>query len=139
MIAKSHKSRESSARMGAGFFNMKKAFLLGAVVWVLVMMTACGIPYDREFVIHPSDEMQTDTLVAADTTSDPNSAKVALRGHSNDTLYLSFSNGRFWEVKLIGDIDTIYRNEWYDVYLPITYYTKTTNDDDSVEIQYWIN
>ena len=118
--------------------NMKKVFLLGAIVCALGMMTACGIPYDGELLIHPSDEMQKDTLVAADTTSEPTSAEVYLKGYTKDTLYISFSQGCFWNVKLIGDIDTTYRNDWYDYYLPISYNTRNTNDNDSVVLKYWI-
>ena len=72
---------------------MKKAFLLGVMVCALGMFAGCGIPpYDGELVIRPSSEMQTDTLVAADTTSYPSSAEVLLKGYTKDTLYLSFSN-----------------------------------------------
>ena len=117
---------------------MKKVFLFGAMVCALGMMTACGIPYDGELVIYPSNEMQSDTLVAADTTSYLSSAEVSLKGYTKDTLYLSFSNGCFWEVKLIGYIDTIYRNDWYDEYLPVLYHTKASNDGDSVVLKYWI-
>ena len=119
--------------------NMKKAFLLGAMVCALGMMTACGIPYDGELVIYPSNEMQTDTLVSADTTQMISCAEVSLKGYAKDTLFLSFSDGSFWEVKLIGDIDTTYRNDWYDEYLPVSYCTKTSNNSDSVVIKYWIN
>ena len=119
--------------------NMKKAFLLGAMVCALGMMTACGIPYDGELVIYPSNEMQTDTLVSADTTQMISCAEVSLKGYAKDTLFLSFSDGSFWEVKLIGDIDTTYRNDWYDEYLPVSYCTKTSNNSDSVVMKYWIN
>lgn len=121
---------------------MKKLLLFGAMVCVLGIFTGCGIPpYDGELVIRPSSETKTDTLVAADTTSYPSSAEVLLKGYTKDTLYLLFSNSNdsFWrDVKLIGNIDTISRNDWYDNCLSVTYHTRTSNDGDSVVLKYWI-
>ncbi|MBP5547979.1 MAG: hypothetical protein J6X58_03690 [Bacteroidales bacterium] len=117
---------------------MIKTLLIGTIVCILGMMTACGIAYDGELLIKPSNEMQTDTLVAADTTSYPSSAEVSLKGYTKDTLYILFSNGCFWKAKLIGDIDTTYRDDWYDEYLPFSYHTNTSNDGDSIVLKYWI-
>ena len=118
---------------------MKKLFLLGTIVCTLGMMASCGIPFDGEIVIHPSSEEQVDTLMCADTTALISTAFVSLKGYTQDTLYLSLSEGCFWKVKLIGDIDTTYRNDWYDETLPVSYHTRTTTNGDSVVIKYRIN
>lgn len=119
---------------------MKNAILTLAVLCAVAMMAGCGTPYpyDGEVVIHPREDVQTDTLL---TTTDPlniSCAEVTLKGYTKDTLFLSFSDGCFWRVKLIGRIDTTYRNDWYDEYLPVSYHTKTTNDSDSIVIKYWM-
>ncbi len=115
---------------------MKKIFLFGAMVCALGMMTACksAPPTDGVMVIYPKCEQRTDTI-AIDSTYLLWCASVSLKGHTQDSLFLSFGEGCFWKVGLIGDIDTIYQNDWYDE-LPITYHTKTTNDGDSVIIKY---
>ena len=108
------------------------------------MMASCGIPYDPfdgAIVIHPRGEEQFVTLISADTTDFISTAFVSLKGYTQDTLYMSFSEDCFWRggVKLNGDIDTTFRSEWYDETLPISYHTRTTTDGDSVVIKYWIN
>ncbi len=118
---------------------MNKLFLLGTIVCALGMMVSCGIPFDGEIVIHPSSEEQFDTLMSADTTDHISTAFISLKGYTRDTLYLSLSEGCFWKVKLVGDIDTTYRNDWYDWTLPVSYHTRTTTDGDSVVIKYRIN
>ena len=116
---------------------MKKKFLLGAMVCALVIVTSCKseCPWEGKMVIHPGSEIKTDTI-AIDSTYLPWCAEVAIKGYSKDTLYLSFCNGSFWKVKLIGNIDTTYRNDWYNEILPVTYHTRTANDSDSVIIKY---
>ena len=67
-----------------------RAFLLGAMVCILWMMTSCGIPYDGKHIIHPCNDMQTDILVAVDTTSEPNRAEISLKGYTK-TRFTSHS------------------------------------------------
>ena len=116
--------------------TMKKMMFLCAAMVFLAAMTACRSepPTDGIMVIYPKCEQRTDTI-AIDSTYLLWCASVSLKGHTQDSLFLSFGEGRFWKVGLIGDIDTIYQNDWYDE-LPITYHTKTTNDGDSVIIKY---
>ena len=110
---------------------MNKLFLLGTIVCALGMMVSCGIPFDGEIVIHPSSEEQFDTLMSADTTDHISTAFISLKGYTRD--------GCFRKVKLVGDIDTTYRNDWYDRTLPVSYHTRTTTDGDSVVIKYRFN
>ena len=115
---------------------MKKILLVCAAMVFLAAMTGCKSepPTDGVMVIYPKCEQRTDTI-AIDSTYLLWCASVSLKGHTQDSLFLSFGEGCFWKVGLIGDIDTIYQNDWYDE-LPLTYHTKTTNDGDSVIIKY---
>lgn len=117
---------------------MKKTILFATAL----MMASCSIPYDsydRAIVICPRSEEQFVTLMSADTTDYINTAFVSLKGYTQDTLYMSFAEGCFWNLKLIGNIDTTFRNDWYEETLPVSYHTRTTTDGDSVVIRYWIN
>ena len=116
---------------------MKKILLLCAALLALAAMISCKSenPTDGVMVIYPRCELQTDTI-AIDSTYLTWCAFVTLKGHTQDSLFLSFGDGYFWKVKLIGDIDTTCQNDWYNELLPITYHTKTTNDGDSLIIKY---
>ena len=117
--------------------TMKKIMLLCAALLVFTAMTGCkrGKPTDGTMVIYPKCGLQTDTI-AIDSTYLPWCAIVTLKGYTQDTLFLSFGDGSFWKFKLIGNIDTNCKNDWYDELLPVTYHTKTTNDGDSLIIKY---
>ena len=118
--------------------QVHQTFFTLAVLCAVAMMAGCGTPYDGEVLIHPREDVQTDTLLTATDPLDISCAEVTLKGYTKDTLFLSFSDGCFWRVKLIGRIDTTYRDDWYDAYLPVSYHTKTTNDSDSIVIKYWM-
>lgn len=118
---------------------MKKFLFFCATIIALTAMTSCNnkCPNDGEIIIYPTYELKSDTI-STDSTSNIFYCEVHLKGHSKDTLYLSFQNGNshFVETTLIGNIDTTFRNDWYNETLPISYRTRTENDGDSVVIQY---
>lgn len=118
---------------------MKKLILFAAAA---LMMASCSIPYDPydgAIVIYPRGEEQFVTLMSADTTDFISTAFVSLKGYTQDTLYMSFAEDCFCDLKLIGNIDTTFRNDWYDETLPVFYHTRTTTDGDSVVLMYSID
>ena len=86
------------------------------------------------FVAHRNVKM-----VITDTTDFISTAFVSLKGYTQDTLYMSFAEDCFCDLKLIGNIDTTFRNDWYDETLPVFYHTRTTTDGDSVVLMYSID
>ena len=120
---------------------MKKIMLLCTAMLALAAMTGCKSesenenPTDGEIVIYPRSELQTDTI-SIDSTYLPWCVNLKLKGRTQDTLFLSFGDGSFGDVKLLGNIDTTDQNDWYSELLPATYHTKTTNDGDSLIIKY---
>jgi len=116
---------------------MKKLLVVCTLISMIGMMTACKneTPWDGEIVIHPSGEVKTDTI-AIDTTCLPWCAAISLKGYTKDTLYLSFSDGNFWQGVLVGNINETIRNDWYSDTLLVAYHTRTENKKDSVVIKY---
>ena len=51
-------------------------------------------------------------------------------------LYLSFSDGNFWQGALVGNLDKTIRNDWYSDTLLVTYHTHIENKRDSVVVKY---
>ena len=92
-------------------------------------------PWDGEIIIHPNCKAKTDTI-AIDSSYLPWCAEISLKGYTKDTLYLSFSDGKFWQGALVGNIDVTIRNDWYSDTLLVTHHTRKEHKRDSVVIQY---
>ena len=116
---------------------MKKLLVVFTLIYAIGMLVACKneTPWDGEIVIHPSGEVKTD-IIAIDSTCLPWCAEISLKGYTKDTLYLSFSDGSFWQGMLVGNIDETIRNDWYSDTLLVTYHTSKEYKSDSVVIQY---
>lgn len=113
--------------------------LLTVGLLALVVTIGCKSmpPTDGEIVIYPTSELKHDTITI-DSTYSVVSAIVTLQGHTTDSLFLWFSDesGSFWKETFVGDINATCSNDWYNETLPVSYYTKSTNDGDSVVIKY---
>ena len=116
---------------------MKKNLVVYTLICVLCMLVACKNekPWDGKIVIHPNCEIKTDTI-AIDSSYLPWCAEISLKGYTKDTLYLSFSDDKFWQGVLVGNIDETIRNDWYSDTLLVTHHTRTEDERDSVVIQY---
>ena len=116
---------------------MKKLLVIYTLICMIGLLAACknDTPWNGEIVIHPSGEVKTDTI-AIDSSYLPWCAEISLKGYTKDTLYLSFSDGSFWQGALVGNIDKTIRNDWYSDTLLVTHHTRTEDERDSVVIQY---
>ena len=75
--------------------------------------------------------------IAIDSSYLPWCAEISLKGYTKDTLYLSFSDGSFWQGALVGNIDKTIRNDWYSDTLLVTYHTSKEYKSDSVVVKYY--
>ena len=117
---------------------MKKLLvILYIVICMLGLLAACKneTPWGGEIIIHPNCKAKTDTI-AIDSSYLPWCAEISLKGYTKDTLYLSFSDGKFWQGALVGNIDETIRNDWYSDTLLVTHHTRKEHKRDSVVIQY---
>ena len=118
---------------------MKNTILICAAFIAFTTIAACTneCPTEGQIVIYPKCELKTD-IITIDSIYNPFCLNVSLHGHTKDSLYLSFAfcNSKFWNVDLVGDIDTTYENDWYNDTLAVTYHTRTTNDGDNVVVRY---
>jgi hypothetical protein len=114
---------------------MKKTIILYTVLLALITITSCGDnQYDGKIVLYPTTEPVTDSF-AIESTATVWNATVCVKGHLSDTMYISFNKAgdNFWnDEALIGDIDKIYSNDWYNDKLHFQYYSSSVTKGDSV-------
>jgi len=114
---------------------MKKIVMLCAVVLAFVATTSCGNnQYDGKIVLYPTTELVTDSF-AIESTATVWKATMHVKGHLADTMYISFNKAgdNFWnDDTLIGDIDKVYSNDWYNDKLHFQYYSNSVTEGDSV-------
>ena len=117
---------------------MKKKLVIFTLICMLGLLAACKneIQWDGEIVIHSGCEVKTDTI-AIDSSYQPWCAEISLKGYSKDTLYFSFSDGKFWQGALVGNIDETIRNDWYSDTLLVTHHTRTEDEKDSMVVKYY--
>ena len=116
---------------------MKKLLVVCTFICAIGLLAACknDTSWDGEIVIHSSGEVKTDTITI-ESTHQPWCAEISLKGYTKDTLYLSFSDGNFWQGALVGNIDKTIRNDWYSDTLLVTHHARTENKRDSVVVKY---
>lgn len=114
---------------------MKKIVMLYAVVLALVATTSCvNNQYDDKIVLFPTTEPVTDSFTIESTTT-VWKATVHVKGHLSDTMFISFKKAgdNFWnDEALIGDIDKVYSNDWYNDKLHFQYHSNSVTEGDSV-------
>ena len=113
--------------------------MLCAVVIALVTTISCSNnQYDGKTVLYPTTELATDSF-AIESTATVWKASVHFKGHLSDTMYISFrkAGDNFCnDETLIGDIDTVYSNDWYNDKLHFQYYSHSVTEGDSVVMTY---
>ena len=114
---------------------MKKIVLLCAVALAFVATTSCGNnQYDGKIVLYPTTELVIDSF-AIESTATVWKASVHFKGHLSDTMYISFrkAGDNFCnDETLIGDIDKVYSNDWYNDKLHFQYFSNSVTEGDSV-------
>jgi hypothetical protein len=114
---------------------MKKTVMVYAVVVALISTTSCGDnQHEGKIVLYPTTEPVTDSF-AIESTATVWKATVHVKGHLSDTMYISFNKARDNfrnDETLIGDIDTVYSNDWYNDKLHFQYYSNSVTEGDSV-------
>ena len=114
---------------------MKKIVMLCAVVIALVTTISCSNnQYDGKTVLYPTTELATDSF-AIESSATVWNATVHVKGHLSDTMYISFNKAgdNFWnDEALIGDIDKVYSNDWYNDKLHFQYHSNSVTEGDSV-------
>ncbi len=114
---------------------MKKTIMIFGVLLALVMIISCGDnQYDGKTVLYPTTELATDSF-AIESTATVWKASVHFKGHLSDTMYISFreAGDNFCnDETLIGDIDKVYSNDWYNDKLHFQYFSNSVTEGDSV-------
>lgn len=114
---------------------MKKTVMLYTVVLALITITSCvNNQYDGKIVLYPTTEPATDSF-AIESSATVWNATVHVKGHLSDTMYISFNKAgdNFYnDESLIGDIDKVYSNDWYNDKLHFQYYSNSVAKGDSV-------
>ena len=114
---------------------MKKIVMLCAVVIALVTTISCSNnQYDGKTVLYPTTELVTDSF-AIESTATVWKATVHVKGYLSDTMYISFrkAGDNFCKDEtLIGDIDKVYSNDWYNDKLHFQYFSNSVTEGDSV-------
>ena len=114
---------------------MKKIVMLCAVVFAFVATTSCGDnQYEGKIILYPTTKPVTDSF-AIESTATVWKATVRVKGHLSDTMYISFKKAGddfCNDEALIGDIDKVYSNDWYNDKLHFQYYSNSVIEGDSV-------
>ena len=115
--------------------DMKKIFLTLAVLCGIGLMSGCkNSDYDCKKVLYPATEIVTDSFVI-DSTAYVWQAAVRVKGNLSDTMHISFydaGDNFINDLTLIGDIDEVFSNDWYDYRLHFQYRSNAVKNGDSV-------
>ena len=114
---------------------MKRTVMLSTMVFILVTIISCrDNQYDGKIVLYPTTEPVTDSF-AIESSATVWKATVHVKGHLSDTMFISFKKAgdNFCnDETLIGDIDKVYSNDWYNDKLHFQYYSNSVAKGDSV-------
>ena len=119
---------------------MNRIMALSLLVITLVFMTSCSYEekYQR-YVIKDLSKQINDTL-EFEVNGRVNNIEVLLKGNVNGESLIEFDNGsgRYNKITLKGEINQVYKTEWYESKCNFRYRPITNIQGDSLVLKYRI-